>query len=169
VRRRDLLVMFSATAVLGCLPSSAPAGTVAQAPTRKDAVRKTLAEWKALLPPERYHILFEKGTERAFTGAYWDHHEDGVYPCAACDLELFDSKTKFNSGTGWPSFWAPVGKDNVAEHEDSSYFMVRTEVLCNRCGGHLGHVFNDGPQPTGLRYCINSASLTFRPRTAKPG
>jgi peptide-methionine (R)-S-oxide reductase len=104
----------------------------------------------------------EQGTERAFTGQYWDNHEEGTYICAACDLELFSSKTKFESGTGWPSFFEAVAKESVGEDKDSSYGMVRAEVHCARCGGHLGHVFDDGPKPTGLRYCINSASLKFK-------
>ncbi len=126
-------------------------------------VEKTEEQWKAELTPEQYHILREKGTERAFTGEYVNEHRDGTYTCAACGAELFDSKTKFESGSGWPSFYEPKNLENVELRSDNSFFMKRTEVVCKRCGGHLGHVFDDGPNPTGQRYCINSASLKLEP------
>jgi len=127
----------------------------------KRPVDKTEAEWKKQLTPTQYAVLREKGTERAFTGELWDHHEKGTYKCAGCGAELFASDTKFDSGCGWPSFYAPKEEANVEEARDASHGMVRTEVMCAKCGGHLGHVFDDGPNPTGLRYCINSASLEF--------
>jgi peptide-methionine (R)-S-oxide reductase len=126
---------------------------------KMEKVQKSEAEWRQELSPEQYEVLRQKGTERAFTGAYWDAKEPGVYRCAGCGQELFRSDTKFESGTGWPSFFEPSDSDAVETEEDRTFFMRRTEVHCSRCGGHLGHVFEDGPEPTGLRYCINSCSL----------
>jgi peptide-methionine (R)-S-oxide reductase len=126
-----------------------------------ETVVKSATEWRELLTSEQFHILREKGTEPAFTGIYDKHYETGVYQCAGCGLDLYASKDKFDSRTGWPSFTRPVAEENIATEEDFSFFMKRTELLCARCEGHLGHVFDDGPQPTGMRHCINSLSLTF--------
>ncbi len=135
--------------------------TETKTPTK---IAKTEEEWRKELTPQQYHILREKGTEPPFTGALYQNHADGMYHCAACNAALFPSDTKFESGSGWPSFWLPLSSEAVKTHEDSSHGMHRVEVTCAQCGGHLGHVFPDGPRPTGLRYCINSASLTFEPK-----
>ncbi len=170
VTRRGLLLslpVFAAGAVLvarsrGSKGESMPASTAAP-PERADRIVKTDAEWKKILTPEQYSITRKGGTERAFAGPYWDNHAKGIYDCVCCDLPLFDSATKFESGTGWPSFWAPIAKDAVKERSDRTFFMVRTEVRCARCDAHLGHVFDDGPKPTGLRYCMNGTALKFVP------
>jgi len=150
--------------ITGTNKPSAAASPTSSKPMR---VVKTDAEWRKQLTPEQYRVLRQKGTEQAFTGAYWNHHEEGTYKCAGCGAPLFSSGTKFDSGCGWPSFYQPTAGTNIAAQLDLSHGMRRTEVLCSQCGGHLGHVFNDGPRPTGLRYCINSASIEFDPNAAK--
>lgn len=127
-----------------------------------EKIHKTEEEWRSLLTPEQFHVMREKGTDRPFVGALLNNHEDGVYHCAACDAPLFTSDKKFESGSGWPSFWLPVSAEAIEAHEDNSLGMQRIEVTCRRCGAHLGHLFPDGPKPTGLRYCLNSTSLGFK-------
>jgi peptide-methionine (R)-S-oxide reductase len=134
-----------------------------------EKIRKTEAEWRQQLTPEQFEVTRRKGTERGFTGKYHANHADGIYCCVCCRTALFDSRTKFESGTGWPSFWQPIAKENVALLSDNSFGTHRTEVTCARCDAHLGHVFDDGPRPTGLRYCLNSASLDFVARSKDPG
>ncbi len=132
----------------------------------KSKINKSEQEWRKTLTPEEFHVLREKGTERPFTGKYVNHKKKGTYVCAGCGNELFSSDTKFDSGTGWPSFWTPISEDSLEMKPDNSLGMRRTELLCSQCGGHLGHVFNDGPKPTGQRFCINSAALHFKDRKA---
>ena len=181
--RRQALPVFTAAPLLATAGSAAQAAAAA-ADTKVKTVRiaefdasgkrvgvtavpriaRTDAEWKTQLKPEQFYVTRQAGTERAFTGEYDKFKGDGLYNCVCCGTPLFDSKTKFNSGTGWPSFWAPIAKENVHEKTDDSGGMVRVEVECARCNGHLGHVFPDGPKPSGLRYCMNSASLKFAAR-----
>lgn len=165
--RRQKIIAGSVLALIVILSAGYAAQQKAQSDKNKnkrestmtDKVEKTEEQWRKELTPEQYHVLREAGTEGAFTGAYWNNHDKGTYHCAACGLPLFTSNTKYDSGTGWPSFYTPIAKNSVIEEVDRTLGMTRTEVKCRRCGSHLGHVFDDGPKPTGLRYCMNSISL----------
>ncbi len=162
--KRLLPVAVAALLMAACSRQDHPVPAAKEEAVKHLKVVKTDAEWKQILTPEQFEVLRQHGTERAFTGKLYDNHAKGLYLCAACGATLFSSDHKFDSGTGWPSYWEPVAPEVVASDDDTSHGMSRTEVHCAACGGHLGHVFDDGPKPTGLRYCINSVSLKFKPQ-----
>jgi peptide-methionine (R)-S-oxide reductase len=174
---RIILPIFGSLALIlalavrpgGVWAESQPKTSPATGNTMIEKITKTEAEWKKLLTPAQYRILRQKGTEPAFSSPLHNNKKKGVYLCAACELEVFSSDQKFDSGTGWPSFWAPLAPNHIITKPDNSFFMTRTEVLCARCGGHLGHVFDDGPPPTGLRYCLNGLALKFKPAEEETG
>jgi peptide-methionine (R)-S-oxide reductase len=155
----SLLTISLVTLIASCSKSQETRKSITK--EMKGRIVKTDEEWKKELSKEEYYVLRQKGTERAFTGKLWNNHEEGIYYCAACHEKLFSSKTKFESGTGWPSFFEPINEESIAINKDTAFGMLREEVVCSRCDGHLGHVFPDGPEPTGLRYCLNSVSLVF--------